>query len=217
MPKVNSPLLSMDARGQIGKSMVFSTWKGIAYTRRYVIPANPRTVKQSTNRNIWQTLGVMWQYAPAPVLAAFNTFARGKPLTGRNKFFAVNQPIFAVQPPVTVMSGLIVSPGANGGLPPSGLVVTPGNDQLEVDCTIPDAPDGWTCVASHATAVRQQDPSDPFAGEFAFDTETSTPGSNLITGLASAQAYVVGLFLEWEKPDGTTAYSISLASTGTTT
>lgn len=217
MPKVTAPLLSMDARGQIGKSMVYSSWKGIPYSRRYTIPANPRTIKQSTNRSIWQTLGVAWQYAPAPVLAAFNAFAKGKPLTGRNKFFAVNQQIFAVQPPVTEMDGFIVSPGANGGLPASGLIITPAVDSLEVDCTIPAAPDGWTCTASHATAIVQQDPSDPFGGIFAFDSETGTPGANVIAGLVTGTEYVVGVFLEWEKPDGTVAYSISLTGTGTPT
>lgn len=217
MPKVVAPLLSMDARGQIGKAQVFSSWKGIPYARRYTIPANPRTTKQVTNRNIWQMLGVAWQYAPAPVQAAFNAFAKGKPLTGRNKFFSVNQQIYAVQPPVDSMAGFIVSPGANGGLPPSGLVVTPALASLEVDCVIPAAPDGWTIVASHATAIIEQAPDNAFAGVFAFDSETAAPGANVITGLQTGTEYIVGVFLEWTKPDGSTAYSVSLASTGTPT
>jgi len=44
MSKLTGPLLSFGARGQIGKAMVTSTWKGVPYARQYVVPANPQTV-----------------------------------------------------------------------------------------------------------------------------------------------------------------------------
>ena len=38
---------------QIGKSLVYATWKGINYMRRYVVPANPNTVAQQAQRGLF--------------------------------------------------------------------------------------------------------------------------------------------------------------------
>lgn len=51
MAKLTGPLLSMGARGQIGKVMVAGIWKGIPWMRKHVVPANPKTTDQTTQRN----------------------------------------------------------------------------------------------------------------------------------------------------------------------
>jgi len=48
MAKATAPLMSMDASGQIGKTLVFQ--KG-GTVRRYVVPANPNTTAQRTVRD----------------------------------------------------------------------------------------------------------------------------------------------------------------------
>jgi len=60
MAKWVSPILT-DIRKQIGKSIVFSVWKGRGYFRSYVIPANPRTLKQRANRDVMKQLVKRWQ------------------------------------------------------------------------------------------------------------------------------------------------------------
>lgn len=50
MAKVNGPLMSMSASGKIGDAIVFAAWKGIAYVRQFVIPANPQSAGQGDNR-----------------------------------------------------------------------------------------------------------------------------------------------------------------------
>lgn len=50
MAKVTLPLGSFGARGQIGSAFVYFPWKGIACVREYVIPANPNTSDQQTQR-----------------------------------------------------------------------------------------------------------------------------------------------------------------------
>jgi len=50
MATVKSPLLSMSASGQIGKSIVFGQWKGIDTARQHVVPANPDTAAQQAVR-----------------------------------------------------------------------------------------------------------------------------------------------------------------------
>jgi len=50
MAKVKAPLMSFDARGQIAKSLVYLGWKGLKTVRQYVIPANPKSSDQQTQR-----------------------------------------------------------------------------------------------------------------------------------------------------------------------
>lgn len=215
MPKLTAPLLSMGAKGQIGKTMVMSTWKGVPYARQYVTPANPRTTKQTANRGIWAFLNAAYLYAPTQVKAAFDAFSVGKPLTGRNKFFQDNQKLLAVQPTPTEITNFIFSPGNGGGLPPVGLVITPGNSQLVLTTTIPIIPDGWTLNAVIGVAIEQTDPSSAFDGRWYVAEDAVAPYEVTLTGLANGQEYVVGLFLKWTKPDGKEAYSVSLMGTGT--
>lgn len=215
MPKITAPLLSMGASGQIGKSAVFSKWKGVPYVRGYAIPANPRTVKQVGNRNVWQMLNNAWMLAPSAIQSAFNAFAVGKPLTGRNKFFAENQKLLATDPKPADIEGFIMSPGNGGALPATELVVTPGADTLTLSCTMPNTPSGWSVTKVWGAAIFNQDPTDPFSGKWTVASDDTAPYSVALTGLTEAGEYAVGLWVEWVKPDGKTAYSRSIAGVGT--
>lgn len=50
MAKLKAPLLSLGASGALGKTMVFFNWKGLDVVREYVIPANPKSDAQNTQR-----------------------------------------------------------------------------------------------------------------------------------------------------------------------
>ena len=50
MAKLKAPLLSLGASGALGKAIVFFDWKGLDVAREYVIPANPKTAPQLTQR-----------------------------------------------------------------------------------------------------------------------------------------------------------------------
>jgi len=50
MAKLKAPLLSLGASGQIGKALVFFPWKGLNVAREYIIPSNPKTSGQTTQR-----------------------------------------------------------------------------------------------------------------------------------------------------------------------
>jgi hypothetical protein len=50
MAKVNAPLFSFNAAGKIAKALVYFGWKGLDVVRSYVIPANPKTAAQVTQR-----------------------------------------------------------------------------------------------------------------------------------------------------------------------
>jgi len=68
MAKVKSPLQSYDASGQIGKSAVHFTWKGIHCIRNYVIPANPRTDAQIAVRADFTAAVAEWHLTQTPTL-----------------------------------------------------------------------------------------------------------------------------------------------------
>lgn len=61
MTKLKGPLFSIDAKGKLGKSLVFSSNKGIKRVSKYYEPANPRTIIQQDNRNIFSYAILSWQ------------------------------------------------------------------------------------------------------------------------------------------------------------
>ncbi len=50
MAILKAPLLSLGAAGQLAKSLVFFPWKGLNVVREYVVPSNPQTALQVTQR-----------------------------------------------------------------------------------------------------------------------------------------------------------------------
>ncbi len=55
MAKLKGPLFSLGASQQLGKSLVFFNWKGLDVVREYVIPSNPRSPGQNTQRGYLTT------------------------------------------------------------------------------------------------------------------------------------------------------------------
>jgi hypothetical protein len=69
MAKVTGPLMSMDASGGYAGAMVFAKWKGRAYVRQLVTPANPHSADQEAARNKLRVAsnGVYWAMRTALV------------------------------------------------------------------------------------------------------------------------------------------------------
>ena len=89
MPRLTGPLFSLDARQTLGKTIVYSAWKGLNYARMRVIPYNPKSPYQTSVRNTI-TKGVMyWQgsdYVTASQQTWWNTYAEGTNMSGFNRF-----------------------------------------------------------------------------------------------------------------------------------
>lgn len=77
MAKLSAPLLSFEARGKIANALVYFPWKGINAVRQYVIPANPRTAAQTTQRGYMTAAVTAWHAAPYDALdvTAWNRYA----------------------------------------------------------------------------------------------------------------------------------------------
>jgi hypothetical protein len=50
MAKANAPLFSFGASGKLANALVYYGWKGLNCIRSYVVPANPKTAAQVTQR-----------------------------------------------------------------------------------------------------------------------------------------------------------------------
>lgn len=75
--KVSGPLMSVDATGQFGKTLVFAKIKGRNICRQLVIPANPRSVGQQAVRAKLGSSGRMNSYVEdgSEAQLAFNAIA----------------------------------------------------------------------------------------------------------------------------------------------
>lgn len=214
MAKLTGPLLSFGAKGQIGKTVVISKWRGIPYARSYVVPANPKTAAQTTVRTTFALLREMWKLAPAQVQAAWNAFAAGRPFTGMNKLVGENVRVLNGE---ADMSSFIASPGSGGGLVPLTFNAVTGSvaGTINITMTAPAAPSGWTLVKAVATGFKDQAPDGIFAAPFVAAEDLVAPYAITLTGLPAGELCICSGWLVWEKPDGKLAYSVSLNDSAT--
>lgn len=88
MAVVKAPLLSLGARGKIAGTLVAFTWKGLKVMREYVVPTNPKTAAQTTQRDLFTACVSAWRNFLTNALerAAWNRSAlvSGKPQSGFN-------------------------------------------------------------------------------------------------------------------------------------
>jgi hypothetical protein len=92
MAKVKAPLFGFGASGQLAKTLVFGTWKGLDVAREYVVPANPRSVAQVAQRGYMTDAVDAWHDSTSALSAedkeAWGRLAgvQSSPRTGFNEF-----------------------------------------------------------------------------------------------------------------------------------
>jgi len=214
MARVVAPLLSFGGSGQIAKTQVYATWKGRPYARRYTIPSNPNTADQQETRGTFAWLNNVWKFMPSTAVEAWQAYGRNSRFTDRNGFIKINLSDLIGEADLT---NFIFSPSASGGLAAASITVTPGNDQLGILLAAPTLPTGWSIVNATMAVIRQQDPQSGVLYTVTAAVDASAPYDQTITGLASAQTYIVGGWFKFLKPDGSFAYGQALMTTGLTT
>ncbi|MDD5353168.1 MAG: hypothetical protein PHS93_08425 [Candidatus Omnitrophica bacterium] len=89
MARLTGPLMSLDARGSIFKTITYSIWKGLNYARLRVVPYNPKSDYQVGIRETL-TWGVLYytkgDYVAAAQKTWWNTYAEGTNMSGINRF-----------------------------------------------------------------------------------------------------------------------------------
>lgn len=213
MAKVTSPLLSIGAGGQIGKSQVYARWKGIPYARKYVVPKNPKSSGQELTRNAFTWLSAVWKRLPTISVAPWTSGASGNAYSNRNMFMGKNVKALRSQ---TTLADYIASPGNGGGIPPTSIAITPSAGSLVVAFTNPSVPTGWTLVAAQASCIEAQDPQSATEYTTIAAQDTISQDSVTLDGLAANTTFEVSGWLQWKTASGVTAYSTSINNTGTT-
>lgn len=93
MAKLTMPLGSYDARGKVA-GVVYSSWRGVNYARRLVVPMNPQSDDQTAIRDLITAASQAWKnndtIAPTTIdaaykLAYFNA-AAGQAFSGFNLY-----------------------------------------------------------------------------------------------------------------------------------
>lgn len=216
MSKVIGPLLSFGASGQVGKSAVFGTWRGVQYARRYVIPANPDTAAQQTQRGSFATMREIWKRIGTLSRAPWDAYASGRRFLGLNAFIGENRLSIGTDPD---MSNFIGSPGARGGIPLVAMAAASAVAQggIDVDFTVPAVPAGWTLQATVVMAFVQQAPTAVFPGGAVEAEVLVAPWDHALVGLTPGATYVVSGWARYVKPDGSIAYSPSITDTAVAT
>lgn len=216
MSKTTAPLLSFDGSGQIAKTMVYSSWKGVPYVRRYVIPANPQSPAQTETRTVFRFLSQAFANLPTIGREPWVAAAKGRPLTDRNAMMGVNTKRLRSPTVATDLSLFLGSNGANGGPPPSGISDTPAATTMTIDVAVPSPPTGWSLTGAQGIIMLDQDPQLDFEGFVQAQEDTSSTYSLVFTGLTTATDYMVSVWLKWLKPGGGIAYSVALTDIVTT-
>jgi len=90
--RVTGPLFSLDASGTIANAMTFSKWKGKNYVRLRVIPANPQTASQTSQRDTLAAGVSAWKNntsLTAGSKSSWDASASGTGMSGFNRFTSV--------------------------------------------------------------------------------------------------------------------------------
>jgi hypothetical protein len=220
MAKTTAPLLSFGASGQIGKSLVASKWKGRAYMRRHVVPANPQTGPQTSTRDIFTVLSNIYRAAPAEITDVWDLFATGQVMTARNAFMGKNVKAMrnAGGTADANLNNFVFVDGAKSGPPLGSITATGGALQISVAFTAPSSiPIGWTYSGVIAACIEDGDPASTTAITITALEDPTHTSPIVLAGLKAATLYQVGAWTKWTKPDGTFAYSTNLRDTAATT
>jgi|SRR5579864_1804720 len=193
--------------------MVYSSWRGIPYTRKYVIPANPKSSGQQETRGVFSWGSATWKNAPTLLKAPWTAFAKGKAFTDRNAFLGQNTKALRT---ATTMANIVFSPGAGGGLPPASITATGSAGHIAIGTTNPSAPTGWTITSMVGLAVKSVDPHTASNSPVYAGSDNVTFDSVNLAGL-TAGTYEVGAYLVWTKPGSVLAYSTAVMATATVT
>lgn len=208
MAKVNAPLFGFSATGTIGKAVTFAGWKGVPYARQRVTPSNPRTTAQQSTRNTFKAMSDAFKASPTQIVLPWQDSVSGKPLTSRNAFIGQNTKLLRGE---TSLAKLLTSPGTRSA-PAIGAVAAvagSGSGEIDVSFGVPTPPNDWTLEKAYIICVEDDDPVEITDWAFDVTTDLTLTGAVTVDGLTPATAYAVSVFLEYERPDGLIAYSVS--------
>ena len=95
MVKLAGPMMSLAASGTLADAVTFSVWKGRAYARQRVIPANPESDGQVGVRAMMSALSKAWAVLDSTMQGYWDDLAKATNISAFNAFVQFNLLRFA--------------------------------------------------------------------------------------------------------------------------
>ncbi len=155
MVKLNGPMFSMDARGKLADSIVFSIWKGRNYARALVTPSNPQSGPQTGLRSMMKFLSQEWTNLTSVEKADWLTRAQQTVISNFNAYVSYNMLRWR-----SYLNPSKLIPADEAGTSPTAPTTTPTGGIRQISLSILDgvnAPD-WAYVI-HRSATTGFTPS----------------------------------------------------------
>ena len=130
MAKVNGPLFSLDASGQLAKALVYSKWKGRPYVREYVTPSNPHSIAQTFQRGIMAALVAWWHAQSTAIKGTWQTIADANTYSTFNAYTHTN---LMAESANALLYGAADHTGAAVTGIPGAITATPGLNILTIN------------------------------------------------------------------------------------
>jgi len=88
MAKVIGPCFGLDARGALGKAVVYSIRRGVNYTRSYIVPKDKKSNPQIQNRAAFHAGVSNWRFEVIPGYQKdkWTSYSTGTSESGFNRF-----------------------------------------------------------------------------------------------------------------------------------
>lgn len=188
MAKVTSPLLSLGATGKIAKSLVFSSWKGIADVRQYVVPANPRSTGQVAQRGLMTAAVEAWhgfaRNAYDVMALAIWAALEAKPMSGFNKFVKAHIAAEAAEETAVPAHTFTITTNAGGVLEGSITLVTGLSVDMSVGLKSTVLPDSYDLAEVGSSGVYNFSVSGLTEGvDYFIQFTTATAATQLMSGI----------------------------------
>lgn len=132
MATVTGPLLSVQAYGQFGKTIIYERLGGATYAKEYKVPANNRFPSQVGIRAMVYFLTKLWHDLPAVTKATWSPLARSAEYSTFNAFFTLNMKRWAVDLPPLIADAEISAAAYD---PVLAITATGGDGQVELAIT----------------------------------------------------------------------------------
>ena len=209
-----APLVS-DVRGRFEGS-VFSSWKGISLLRRFQAPSNPNSTSQQQHRNVFANLTRLYSMMSTYWKAAWDNWATGKPMIGRNKLIGDNVGVLAGD---ANWADSVLAPADASTIPLVSATFTGGVGQITFAGVEPTLPTGWTIERFVGVAIIDSAPDTvlTFAALTPHEVNDATSPYSVVMSSLAVGTYRCGAFLRWTPPDATIRSSATIQGTATVT
>ncbi|MBA7576329.1 hypothetical protein ES708_18168 [subsurface metagenome] len=186
-----------DLTGKLG-GLVGARWKQSPYTRRYVVPANPRSDGQMAVRDSWAFLVAIGRRINSTVLKLF-TLPKPKAMSAFNRFMQINKWFIDTHP--DIYESVKISEGGLYILPITSIVASEATGTVVVNW--PVTMQGEAKVDDIAIIIVLNDTRDSYGFSTVVERSVGT-ASVVLDGVATDEVHVWMFFVQ-----GTELASIS--------